>query len=125
MEVFFVCIDLALFDSTNYLFNDNCGIRSCKIKPSCRLSRFVAFTWHIVGTGVLLVAFGVASAMSPAGEKYLTVSEAAVTCSEAQSELTGLEGVAEGQGKMQVRALTGAEEEVREMEAMVSPDRNK
>ena len=109
--------------TSTFTLKHNYAMRSCEIKPSCRLSRFVCPTG--ICAGVLLVAFGVASAMSPAGEKYLTVSEAAVTRSEAQPELTGLEGVAEGQGKMQVRAMTGAEKEVREMEAMVSSDRNK
>lgn len=99
---------------------------SCNINnSSCELSRGLCFIGILLDTGVLLVAFGVASAMSPASEKYLTVSETAAKHCEARSEPTGLEGVAEGQGKMQVRALTRAEKEVREMEAMVSSDRPK
>lgn len=70
---------------------------------------------------MLLVAFGVASAMSPAAEKYLTIvdtpeSPATGDCAES----TGLEGVAEGRGKMQVRPLTAAEIEVENMEGEVA-----
>ena len=70
---------------------------------------------------MLLVAFAVASVMSPAAEKHLTIvgageSPAAKDC----AELTGLQGVLEGQGKMQVRPLTEAEKEVDNMESEVA-----
>jgi hypothetical protein len=78
--------------------------------------------------GVLLVAFGVASALSPAGEKYLTAAAqpAAAAAAAAASSATagapvGLEGVAEGEGRMQVRpppvVRSDAEKAVEEMEA--------
>ena len=75
--------------------------------------------------GVLLVAFGVASALSPAGEKYLTVAAqpaaAAAASSATAGAPVGLEGVAEGEGRMQVRpppvVRSEAEKAVEEMEA--------
>lgn len=75
---------------------------------------------HGCTLGVLLVAFGVASALSPA-EKHITILATPDTAAtEYRAESTGLEGVTEGRGKMHVRALTGAEKEVQQMERAVS-----
>jgi hypothetical protein len=75
-------------------------------------------------TGVLLVAFGVASALSPA-EKHLTIIDTPdIAAADSPAESTGLEGVTEGRGKMHLGALTGAEKEVQKMERAVSDTKN-
>lgn len=56
------------------------------------------------------MAFGVASALSPADAKYLTVADTSDTVDATnvtadQVEVLGLEGVAEGRGQMHVRPL--------------------
>ena len=70
---------------------------------------------------MLLVAFGVASAMSPAAEKHLTIVGAPEGAgAEDCAESTGLQGVLEGRGKMQVRPLSETEKEVENMENEVT-----